>query len=127
MIWTVVGLALITVGANWSYPRLPLWFLALAIAAGSLKSIFILDRTARKNLGRITKFADGTCIGAVYSIRMWLVVAFMVVMGRLLRSSSFPMEYVGLLYCTIGWALLLSSRLMWRKWAEHSAHSGVER
>ncbi len=117
MIWTAVGLSLMGFGIYWAYGRLPGWLLAASIIVGSGKSFYVLDRTARKNLSRISQFKDRTCIGAVYSIRMWLLIGGMVIMGRLLRFTAIPLEYIGLLYVTVGWALLLSSRLTWQRWS----------
>ncbi len=87
-----------------------------ALIAGTLKSYFILDRSARKSIERILNFKDGTCLGAVYSIKTWLLVVFMMGMGIFLRNSSLPLSLLCFIYFTIGWALLFSSRLAWKKW-----------
>jgi hypothetical protein len=81
---------------------------------GDGKSFFLLDRVARKNISRILRFADGTCLGSVYSYKSWGLVLVMIVLGRFLRSSILPGEYVGALYFAVGWGLFFSSRLMWQ-------------
>jgi hypothetical protein len=88
----------------------------LAILLGFLKSHFILDKTAAKSINRILLFDDGTCLGAVYSKATWMLVLAMMGMGILLRHSSLPRPLLGIIYVTIGWALLWSSRNGWRAW-----------
>jgi hypothetical protein len=43
-------------------------------------------------------------------------VLAMIGTGYLLRQSSLPVSLLGVLYATVGWALMLSSRLAWRAW-----------
>ena len=87
-----------------------------AVAAGSAKSLLVLDRTANRNVQRILAFEKPTCIGGVYSWKTWILVLCMIVGGRLLRQSSLPASLVGALYVAVGWALLLSSRIAWQEW-----------
>lgn len=118
VLWTAVGMMLLAKGAfrlsqlaNWQ----PL-LVALAFLAGSLKAYFILDKSARRGINRILTFKDGTCLGAVYSIKTWILVLCMMGMGVILRNSSIPINLLCFLYFTVGWALLMSSRLAWRAW-----------
>jgi len=116
LIWFLVGSFLMVNGfllmslAGKEYYAFP------ALAFGTLKGLFILDKVAKKNITRIDQMHDGACIGSVYSVRSWLLVIGMIVLGRFLRSSVLPGEYVGCLYMTVGWGLFFSSRLMWRIW-----------
>ncbi|MCX5871220.1 MAG: hypothetical protein NTY00_11450 [Deltaproteobacteria bacterium] len=91
-----------------------LWIMVPALIAGTIKSFFILDNTARKGVRRILDIADGTCLGAVYSIQTWLLVLVMMGAGMALRHSALPREILGGLYVAIGWALFFSSRHAWR-------------
>ena len=113
LIWSIVGLFLMTNGFLLISLAEREWFIAVAIGIGTLKSFRVLDPVARKNIRRILEFDDGTCIGSVYSYKTWLLVICMIAFGRFLRSSMLPGEYVGLLYCAVGWGLFFSSRLMW--------------
>ncbi|MCL7487003.1 MAG: hypothetical protein M8357_02370 [Desulfobulbaceae bacterium] len=117
LLWTVIGTILIIRGWGWINPAENGWFIAAALLAGTLKSVFILDRTARRTVERITKMRDGTCLGAVYSWKTWILVAVMVTGGVLLRTFFEPGRYTGTLYIAIGWALLLSSRYGWLQWS----------
>ncbi len=83
---------------------------------GTLKSLLILDKMARRSIRRIIQFEDGTCLGAVYSWKTWLLVALMMASGILMRKLTQPGPVIGTLYCAIGWALFLSSRLGWLQW-----------
>lgn len=90
----------------------------IAFVAGTLKSRLILDRTARRSIDRITRLQDGTCLGAVYSVRTWLLVLAMMTGGMVLRMSSLPRIWLGFVYVTVGWALFYSSRFGWRVWRQ---------
>ncbi|MFH0783416.1 MAG: hypothetical protein V2B20_15890 [Pseudomonadota bacterium] len=117
-LWTVIGLLLLVKGGyRWSQlpDRHPL-IIAAGILVGTVKSLLILDKSARRGIDRILNFADGTCLGAVYSSKTWLLVLCMMSLGVILRNSSFPVQLLCFIYFTIGWALLFSSRLAWREW-----------
>jgi hypothetical protein len=114
-IWTTVGMALFLRG--WmGFPEGKRFFFVLGgMAIGTIKSFLVLDRAARKNIQRILACHERYCIGGVYSVRMWGMVLLMIVGGRLVRSFT-PDAFTWLLYLAIGWALVLSSRLVWQRW-----------
>jgi len=118
ILWTVIGLLLLT-KATYRIVQVQEYQVVIiitALALGTLKSIFVLDRSARKSIERILDFKDGICLGAVYSVKTWLLVACMMGMGIILRNSSLPLSLLCFIYFTIGWALLFSSRLAWQMW-----------
>jgi len=115
-LWSVIGAWLMARGWGWLEPgRGRLLFLA-AILLGTLKSLLILDKVARRSLERIIHFQDNTCLGAVYSWKTWLLVLLMMAAGITLRSVTQPGPYIGTFYGAIGWSLCLSSRLGWQAW-----------
>ncbi len=116
LLWTVVGIVLIVRGVRWIDPAEIVWFVPVALVIGTMKSVFVLDKSARRGVERIIKMRDGTCLGAVYSWQTWILVAIMITSGILLRTVFEPGTYIGTLYCAIGWALLLSSRFAWLEW-----------
>jgi hypothetical protein len=116
MIWSLVGLGLLSRGFLLLHQIGQYAVLALALVLGTLKAVFVLQRSAGKNMERISRFQGRTCFGAVFSIKAWLLVLLMILLGRWLRSSGCPPVYVGLLYAAVGWALLFSSRVIWREW-----------
>ena len=119
-LWTVIGLLLLVKGGyRWYHlPTHNFLIIVAGIIVGSIKSLLILDKSARRGIDRILKFADGTCLGAVYSSKTWLLVLCMMSLGVILRNSSFPIWLLCFIYFTIGWALLFSSRLAWRAWLQ---------
>ena len=124
-LWTAIGVLLMVRGWGWLDPgEGRLLFLAAGLL-GALKSLFILDKIARRSLDRIIRFQDGTCLGAVYSWKTWLLVFLMVVAGIVLRGLTQPGPFIGILYCAVGWSLCLSSRLGWREWRHRVHHHGI--
>lgn len=115
LLWSFVGVYLMVLGVVMQGDVATV-LLVFAFVLGTIKSYWLLDRAARKNIGRILDFKDGTCLGGVYSPKMWGMILLMVFLGRFLRTSSLPGKFVGVLYIAIGWGLLLSSRLIWKQW-----------
>jgi hypothetical protein len=119
-LWTSIGLVLMVRGTCWLVDSGRIWLVLPAVALGTIKSILVLDRAARRSLDRILRLADGTCLGAVYSLKTWMVVLLMMIAGYTLRHSTLPRSLLGIAYVTIGWALFMSSRHAWFSW-----HHGV--
>ncbi|MDG4474761.1 hypothetical protein [Thiovibrio frasassiensis] len=115
LMWSFIGLYLIVRGYL-LHVLLPGIFWALALGLGTLKARFVIERAARKNITRIVARPDGMCLGGVYSWGMWGMVVCMMLAGRLLRNSAVPSLVVSVIYVAVGWALLLSSRLIWQEW-----------
>ena len=121
LLWTFIGGLLLYRGFSYLLPGGEIWPVVLGIAAGTVKSYLILDRSARKGLERIGKFSDKTCIGAVYSWKTWLLVLIMMLAGFLIRGLSLPPAVTGTICLAIGWALVFSSRHAWSRWASWNA------
>ena len=117
-LWTVIGCMLITKGLYRLAPLSEYKFVIVisACVAAAVKARFMLDRAAKKGIKRILNFKDGTCLGAVYSAKTWLLVLCMMGMGVILRNSSLPMSLLSFFYLTIGLALRGSSRHGWKAW-----------
>jgi len=122
ILWSFIGIVLLTKGAYRivQVTEYQVIIVIMALIFGTLKSIFILDRSARKSIDRILHFKEGTCLGAVYSVKTWLLVVGMMGMGILLRNSALPLTLLCFIYFMIGWALVFSSRLAWLMWAKKS-------
>ncbi len=116
ILWTAVGIFLLMRGGRWLLGAGQLWIILPGLLLGTGKSLLILDKTAKKGIDRILRFGDNTCLGAVYSLRTWVLVLAMMGTGFLLRQSSLSRALLGFLYVAIGWALFLSSRLAWGVW-----------
>lgn len=116
LLWTSIGVMLMTRGWGWlgsGYARL---LVIPAVFLGTLKSLFVLDKTAARSILRIKQFDDATCVGAVYSWKTWVLVALMMTFGITMRKLTDPGLFIGSLYLAIGWALFLSSRQGWLVW-----------
>jgi hypothetical protein len=120
LIWSLVGCFLLINGFVLVSLQDHLLYGLAGMVLGSAKSFFILDRVARKNLRRIKNFEDKACIGSVYSWKTWVLVLGMIGLGRFLRTTVLPGDVVGFVYSAVGWALMLSSRLMWGEWNKTS-------
>ena len=114
-LWSTIGILLLLRASHWLWPG-KMMLLLPALILGTMKSLFFLDKAAEKVTQRILLMADGTCLGAVYSIKTWLLVLVMMASGMVLRRSPLAPEILAVLYGTIGWALLFSSRNAWRAW-----------
>jgi hypothetical protein len=116
LMWTVVGLGLTVVGGRWLMQvdgSLRWTGVALAIVIGVAKGVFVLRRTARRNVRRIMDRGDGCCLGGFVSWKMWLFILAMMAGGRLLRGSDLPLWILGTIYAGIGLALASSSATIW--------------
>lgn len=113
-VWSIVGISLMIRGGFFLLSANSLWLCMVAILIGTGKSLLMLDKSARKNILRINSLKNGTCVGGIYSVKMWILVLCMVFLGRALRMSSVPQEIVGVIYVAIGWGLFFSSRLLWK-------------
>ncbi len=121
VLWTVIGAMLFFKGIYrlLQLRDMQLYILSGGVTVGILKSYFILDKSARRGIDRILNFTDGTCLGAVYSVKTWLLVLCMMAVGIFLRNSTLPISVLSFLYITIGSALGLSSRLAWSRWLKN--------
>lgn len=122
-LWTIIGLLLLIKG--WFQSSTLVQYqgivVALAATAGFVKSLSILDKAATRAIQRILNFKDGTCLGAVYSLKTWGLVLCMAGMGVILRNSSLPVMLLSFVYIAVGWSLLFSSRLAWVAWIRSSS------
>lgn len=119
LMWSMSGTGLAVTGAVWtmrSHDRLAVPLLAAAAIAGVLKAQFVLRRTAVRIVHRIVERGEGHCIGGFLSWKSWLLVAAMILLGRLLRLSPLPILWRGAIYFTIGTALVAASRVAWKAW-----------
>ncbi len=116
ILWSCVGIMLMVRGWFFFGETPEYWMILLAVVVGSAKSHLILDKSFKSNMQRILKMKDGTCLGAVYSWKLWALVIVMVLSGYILRTVNPSGILVGTLYFAIGWGLFLSSRHGWLGW-----------
>lgn len=116
LIWLLVGMSLIIKGGQilaWQ----PLWLLS-ALAVGLLKAFLLLDRLARRNVLRLHAYKTPIFIGRLFAARTWIIIAVMIVLGRLLRLPGVAPQLSGFFSLAVGLALVVASRLLWQGWFE---------
>jgi len=116
LLWTAIGWFLMLRGVGYLGGSL-FWPLVIgALLIGTIKSRYVLDKSARRGIERINHFSGNTCIGAVYSWKTWLLVIAMMLFGLIVRSSPISRDLIGFICVAIGWSLVWSSRFAWRTW-----------
>jgi hypothetical protein len=105
----IVGIAFLTVGESGLDP-LRAGLLAAGIALGIAKSRFVLNKIARKNIKRIFTLPQKSHVLSTFSIRSWILVLAMILLGRLIRFLGAPYPVIGVIYVAVGFGLALSSR-----------------
>lgn len=116
IMWSMVGLMLAVRGllhldfTEWT----GFAWAAGAVLTGGIKGQFVLKRTALRAIKRIIERGDGKCLGGFMSLKSWLLIASMIIMGRLLRTSPLPGNLVWSVYVAVGTALTVSSRFFWQ-------------
>jgi hypothetical protein len=119
IVWSTVGFFLAIKGI-YLFRGGSLTFGLVVILAGLMlgmaKGRFILDRVAGKIILHIGSKPTRACLGGLFSVRNWALIAVMIIFGRTL--SVLPIE-AGIktgLYVMVGSGLAYSSRLLWRAW-----------
>ena len=119
LVWSVVGTALFVTGVHWVLLSPIWWDLPMGLVAlgvGWAKGRYVLSRSAERNARRIEASEHRRFIGAAFSIGMWLMAVSMMVLGAVLRRSSMPRFWLGLVYVAVGTALVMGSRVTWAYW-----------
>lgn len=109
--WCGVGIMLVCFAVTWlsQYPWKEQFFFFLAgfLAAMPIHHFGFL-KIVDKNLKRLLPLTEKRCVFSFMTLKSYLTVLVMVAMGIALRHSSFPKQYLSVLYNGIGLALFLS-------------------
>ncbi len=121
IMWSVVGIALGVRGLlNFDFSSwIGIAWVAGAVVIGGLKGQFILKKSACRAIKRIVERGDDKCLGGFMSAKSWLLIASMIIMGKLLRASPLPHNLVWSVYVAVGTALAVSSRFFWQARLAH--------
>jgi hypothetical protein len=112
IVWFAVGIMLCSFAYRWMSHYEGKYTLAIVTGGIVLAVVFALlkfKRFADKNIKRISAKGEKSCAFSFMSWQTYIIVAFMMTGGILLRHSSLPKEYLSILYIGIGGALALSS------------------
>ena len=89
--------------------------------AGLIKSKFVLDNIAKKNILRIRSKPTFACLGGLFSFRNWGLILIMAVFGKLIGALPVITGLKTGIYVMVGSGLGYSSRLLWRAWRNSPA------
>jgi uncharacterized membrane protein len=124
-LWCIIGLFLIVRGFDlYQLAEMEQHATEIAITIsgiiagliGLVKGRFVLSKTARRNKTRINNLADPVSLHDIFSKPFYFLIPMMMGLGVLLRSFN---QYLGgyivvaAIYCGIGMALIVSSRIYW--------------
>jgi hypothetical protein len=114
VMWLVVGIMLNYLAYGWLVID-PNISKSYHIISGVITAIFIyrfgFSKIAKNNHDRIIKMADKSCIFSFYSLKSYLTIIVMVLIGIALRHSTIPKHYLAVAYIGIGLALAISSNI----------------
>ncbi len=120
LLWTGVGCFLAYRGLKEAFALDGTMLAAVllgAAAVGLAKGFKVMRPAARKGADRIAGRGDGRCLGGFISVKTWVLVLAMGVMGKYLRSAHLPHWFLGFVLGGVGSALLLGSIVYWRAFA----------
>jgi hypothetical protein len=86
-----------------------LLFIILALVVGYVKGRIVLHKVALESGARIASFENPTSIKNLYSLKNWLVMGLMVLLGSILRYFEVPYDVRGFFAAAVGMALLQGS------------------
>lgn len=111
--WTFAGGMLFFRGFAmlFHFPRLLLFKIIVCIIAGLIFYFLLFSKISRKHTQRILKMEiEKPCFFSFFNIRSYIIMAVMIGMGITLRIMGIvPLEYLSILYVTMGVPLTLSA------------------
>lgn len=84
--------------------------LVIALAIGFAKGNFVLPKIARKNIARIEQLPEESPLYMTFSLKSWLLIASMMLIGMIIRVLGAPNLVRGVILVAVGFALTLGSR-----------------
>lgn len=84
--------------------------LVIALIIGFVKGNFVLPKIAKKNIVRIEQLPERSPIYATFSLKSWILILAMMLIGTVIRLLGAPHFVRGVIYVAVGFALALGSR-----------------
>lgn len=124
MTWALVGTGLLVFGMNTLFGR-SLGVLndgsthsgfaeavgvVVALTIGFLKGNFILKKVALKYISRIQMLSEMSPFYMTFAPKNWILVVGMMSLGKLIRTFASSHLVIGVIYVTVGFALVLGAR-----------------
>ncbi len=119
-LWAAAGIVLCTRAAIWlDILSLSTEFMLGALSAGCAAGAYALffSRIVRQNIARITVLPDPVCMFAFAPWRGYFMIAVMMTIGFMLRTTPIPKYYLAVPYATMGVILLIGSVSFYRQFA----------
>ena len=94
-----------------------LYSVSIGIVVGFFKGLFVLSKSARKNKSRIQNLEAPLKIHQIFAKPFYGLIAGMMLLGVLLRNmNGYLGGYIVVagIYCGVGIALLVGSRVYWK-------------
>ncbi|MFQ5597990.1 MAG: hypothetical protein ACE5GK_08065 [Nitrospiria bacterium] len=85
--------------------------LAIALVLGFVKGHLVLKKVARKYILRIKSLPETSPFYKTFSVKSWLMIPGMMLIGRIVRTVGAPPLVIGVIYVAVGFALILGSRM----------------
>jgi hypothetical protein len=121
LLWSVVGLWLLTTAGGWIIP-LESSYRPLSIAVGAMAGVIIyyfgFSKLVAVNISRIFTQAPGkdkVCLFSFQDTKSYFIIIFMIGLGSILRHLPVSKIYIAPVYVAIGLALLLSSLIYYKR------------
>jgi len=112
IVWTGVGLMLCIRAIVWLETfsfSLDLFFELAGIAAAIVLYLYVFSKLVKRNIDRIAAMPPRVNPLAFMALRGYIMIALMITIGILLRSSSIPKYYLSIPYTMMGTMLLIGS------------------
>lgn len=140
-IWMLIGCFLLPLGVNFlvestqnkqmvlkeSYPIInhlapyiggieetALILLFLSLYIGYLKGRYVLGKSARKGVDRIIAFPNPTSLGNIYSLRYYVLLICMILLGLSIKYMGLSLDIRGIVDVIIGSALIYGAAIYFR-------------
>lgn len=84
--------------------------LVIALIIGFAKGNFVLPKIAKKNIDRIEQLPERSPFYMTFSVKSWMLILVMILIGRTIRFLGAPRLLIGVIYVAVGFALALGSR-----------------
>ena len=114
--WLGGGLSLTIVGANRLSPLFdagettPLMIgIIAAIVIGLAKGKFVLSKTSKRNIERLSQISEPVKPVHVYSVKSWITIGIMLMISASLTWLQAPDFWRGIVNLAVGLALVMSS------------------
>ena len=132
-LWGIIGVFLIyrgiemyqlAVNEQHSTQMAVIYSVIIGMMAGVFKGLFVLSKSARKNKSRIQNLEAPIKIHHIFPKPFYGLIAGMILLGILLRNlNGYLGGYIVVagIYCGIGTALMVGSRVYWKTEVEGAA------